>query len=116
MEGWRSPNLTFSTIPINLEIDTHPTKGYELTHYPARQTHTTLHKPDGTTICTIENKRLEKLRDINKDTETNLQFPELLAKHMHRNDNRHHNNKILRELLLCKAQEKLDTQPLLCGG
>jgi hypothetical protein len=30
-EGWRSANLTFSTTPINPDLDIHPTNRYELT-------------------------------------------------------------------------------------
>ena len=39
-EGWRSPNLIFSTTPINPDLDTHPTHIYELIQHPTQHTHT----------------------------------------------------------------------------
>jgi hypothetical protein len=111
-----APNLTFSTKPINPDLYIHPIKGFELTQHPTKQTHTTLHGPDGTTICTIENRRLDKPHDVYKNTETNPPFDEPLAKFIHRKNKQHHAKKLLRELLLCKAQNKLDTQPLVCRG
>jgi hypothetical protein len=64
MEGWRSPNLIFSTIPINLDLDTHPTRIYKLAQEATIQTHKSLHIPDDTTICIIYNIRLDKLEDV----------------------------------------------------
>ena len=43
-------------------------------------THITLHKPDGTTVYTIENKRQDKFHDIYKHGGTNPPFEESLAK------------------------------------
>ena len=52
-EGWRSPNLTLSSTSINPDLDTHLTHRYELMQHPTPHTHTTLHIPDGTAICSI---------------------------------------------------------------
>jgi hypothetical protein len=49
MGGWRSDNLTFSTTPINPDLDIYPTKRYELTQHPTKSTHTSLHIPDAGT-------------------------------------------------------------------
>ncbi len=116
MEEWRSPSLTFSTIPINPDLDIHPTKGYELKQHPTKQTHTTLHIPYGTTICIIASIRLNKLHNIYRTAETNPQFADSLAKRIHQNNTQYHTIKIPRGLMLCKAQNQLDTQALVYGG
>jgi len=56
MEAWRSANLTFSTTPINLDLDIYPTNRYELTQHPTKPTHSSQHRPLGILIYTIENK------------------------------------------------------------
>jgi hypothetical protein len=72
IEGWRSVNLTFSTTPINpinpINLDIHPINRYELTQHPTKPTDTSLHKLDGTLICTIDNQRVDKLHDIYNTT------------------------------------------------
>jgi len=88
--GWRSDNLTFSTTPINPDLDIQPTNRYELTQHPTKPTHTSLHRPDGTTIFTIENRRLDKLHDIYNKIPINPPFEESLAKLIHRQDKQHH--------------------------
>ena len=102
--GGRSTNLTFSTIPNNPYLDIQPTHRYELTQHPTKPPHTTLHKLDGTTICTIENRELDKLHDIYNNIPTQPPFVESLAKLIHRQDKHHHPKKNLRELLLSKAK------------
>jgi hypothetical protein len=71
---------------------------------------TSLHRPNGTTVCITENRRLDKLNDIYKSTDTNPPFAEPLAKLIHRK------NKKLREPHLSNARSIIDTQTLLCGG
>jgi len=114
--GWRSDNLTLSITPINPDLDIQATNRYELTQYPTKPTHTSLHRPDGTTIYTIENRRLDKLHDIYNNIPINPPFEEYLAKLIHRQDKQHHQKKILRELLLSKANNITEKQPLICGG
>jgi hypothetical protein len=87
---WKSTNLTFSTTLINSDLDIQPTNCYELTQHPTKPTHTTLHKPGGTTICTVEYIRLDKLHDIYNNIPTNPTFEESLAKHIHIQDKQHH--------------------------
>jgi hypothetical protein len=87
-----------------------------LSQHPTKPTHTTLHRLDGTTICTIENRRLDKLHDIYNHSLSNPPFEEALAKLILKQDKQHHPKKILRELQLSKAKSVTDTQPLLCGG
>jgi hypothetical protein len=115
-EGWRSPNLTFSTTPINPDLDTHPTNRYELAQHPTQHTHTTLHRLDETTICTLENRRIDKLHDIYKYESTNPSFAESLAKLIQRHNTQNNLKNVQRELLLTKSKSALDTQPLICGG
>jgi hypothetical protein len=83
-EGWRSTNLTFSTTPINPDLDINPTGRYELTQHPTNPSHSTLHRPDGTLISTIENRRLDKLHDIYNNTPNNPPFEESLAHLIHK--------------------------------
>jgi hypothetical protein len=90
MGGWRSPNLTFSTTPINSDLDIHPTRSFELTQHPTKPSHTTLRRPDAATICNIENRRLDKLHEIYKNIDTNPPFAESLFKLIHRNEKKHH--------------------------
>ena len=105
MSGWRWPNLAFSTTSINPDIDIHPTRSYELIQHPTKPTHTTLHRPDGTTICNIENRKIDKLHEMYKNMNTNPPFAESLAKLMHRNDTKHLTKKFLIELQLSKAKK-----------
>jgi hypothetical protein len=115
-EGWRSTNLTFSTTLINPDLDIHPTNRYELTQHPTNPSHTTLHIPDGSLVCTIENRRLDRLHDIYNNIPNNPPFEESLAHLIHKNNKQHHLKKIQGELQLSKAKNIIDTQPLLCGG
>jgi hypothetical protein len=81
MSGWRSLDLAFSTIPINLDLDIRPTRSYELMQHPTKPTQITIHRPNGTTIYNIENRRLDKLHEIyQKSIDTNPEFAESLAK------------------------------------
>ncbi len=72
--------------------------------------------PNGTTICTIENRRVDKFYDLYKSTKTSPPFAKSVHKLIHKHNKQYINKKILRELLLCKSKTKLDIQPLLCGG
>jgi hypothetical protein len=101
---------------INPDLDIQPTNRYKLTQHPTNPSHTTLHRPDGTLICTIENRRLDKLHDIYNNTANNPPFEESLAHLIHKNNKHYHPKKILRELQLSKAENIIDTQPLLCRG
>ena len=94
MEGWRSVNLTFCTTPINPDLDIYPTNRYELTQHPTKPRPTLLHKRDGTLICTIDNRRLDKLHDIYNNAANNPPFEESLSQLIHRNDKQHHPKKI----------------------
>ena len=94
----------------------HPTQRYELSQHPTIHTHTTLHRPDGTTICTIDNRRLDKLHDIYKHDRTNPPFAESLSRLIQRHNTQHNLKKVQRELQLTKSKSAPDTQPLLCGG
>ena len=114
--GWRSDNLTFFTPPINPDLDIQPTNRYKLTQHPTKPTYISLHRPDGNTISTIEKRRLDKLHDIYNKIPTNPPFEESLVKLIYRQDKQHHPKKILRELLLSKAKNITERQPLLCGG
>jgi hypothetical protein len=116
MEGWESANLTFSTTPINPDLDTHPTNQYELTQHPTKPTHTSLHRQDGTLICTKYNRRLDKLHDIYNNAANNPPFEKSLAHLIHKNDKQHHPKKIFRELQQSKAKNIIDAQPIICGG
>jgi hypothetical protein len=82
-EGWRSTNLTFSMTPINPDLDIHPTNRYELAQHPTNPSHATLHRPDGTTICTIDNRRLDTLYDIYNHTTINPPFEKSIASVTH---------------------------------
>jgi hypothetical protein len=114
MEEWRSPNLTFYTTSLNPDLDTHPTHQYDLAQHPTQYTHTTLHSPNGTTVCSIDKRRLDKLGDMYTHEGTNPPFEESLAKLIQRHNIQHILEKIQRELQLSKAKTAPETQPLLC--
>ena len=116
MKGWRSANLTFSTTLINPDLYIHPTNRYELTQHPTIPTYTSLHRLDGTLICTIENRILGKPYDIYNSVTNNPSFEKSLALLIHQNGKQQHPKKILRELYLITAKNTIDTQPLMCGG
>jgi hypothetical protein len=86
MEGWRSANLTFYTTPINPDLDIIPTNRYKFTQHPTMPTHTSIHRPDGTLIGKIDNRRLDKLHDIYISTTNNPPLEESLAKLIHKKD------------------------------
>ena len=86
MEGWRSDVQPFSTTPINPDLDIHSTNRYKLTQHPTKPTHTTLHIPDGTLICKIDNRRLDKLYNICNNAANNLPFEKSLAQLIQKNE------------------------------
>jgi hypothetical protein len=79
-------------------------------------THTSIHRPYGTLIGIIDDRRLDKLHYIYMNTANNPPFEESLAHLIHKNDKQHHPKKILRELQLSIAKNTIDIQPLVCGG
>jgi len=79
-------------------------------------THTTLHRLNGTTICSIANIRLDKLHDIYKHESANPPFEESLANLIQRHNTQHNLKQIQRELRLTKSKTASETQPILCGG
>jgi hypothetical protein len=79
MEGWRSDGLTFSTTPINPDLDFHPANPYELIQHPTKPTHTSLNRPDGTLVCTIDSRGLDKVHDIYNNAANNPLFEKSLA-------------------------------------
>ncbi len=84
-----------------------PIRAHTTSH--TTDTHTTLYKPDGTTICSIENRRLDKLHDICKHESTNPPFKESLAKLIKRHNKQHDLKKIQRELQLTKSKTASET-------
>jgi hypothetical protein len=97
-EGWRLAKLAYSTTPINPDLDILPTNRYELTQHPAKPTHISLHKLNGTLIYAIDNRRLDQRHDIHNNTVNNQPLEESIAQLIHKNDKQHHPKKIPREL------------------
>ena len=80
--------------PIPVYTSNPPIRSSTPSHTTHTHTHTALHIPDGTTICSIENRRLDKLHDIYTHEITNPTFEESLAKLIQRHNTQHNLKKI----------------------
>jgi hypothetical protein len=58
--GWHPKHTTFTTIPINPDLDAAPTGYYEITHHPTSRANALIHAPDGRLITAITKAKLQK--------------------------------------------------------
>jgi hypothetical protein len=77
--GWLPRHTTYTTHPINPDLDAVPTGTFELTAHPNLSDLVLLHAPDGCLISTIPKLRLRKLSNIYHPHDTNSTFPEALS-------------------------------------
>jgi hypothetical protein len=77
--GWLPRHTTYTTHPINPDLDAVPTGTFELTAHPALSNLVLLHAPDGRLNSTIPKLRLRKLSNTNHPQDTNSTFPEGLS-------------------------------------
>ena len=82
--GWHPTHTTFTTSPINPDLDAIPTATYEITQHPTNHSGILLHAPDGRLITTITKARLQKLANLYNPTDTNTTLPEAIANLTHR--------------------------------
>jgi hypothetical protein len=75
-EGWHPRFTTFTTEPINPDLDAIPTRAYEITHHPNNTNEALLHAPDdGRLITTTTKARLQKLNLLHNRTIDKTPFP-----------------------------------------
>jgi hypothetical protein len=83
-EGWHPRHTTFTTKPINPDLDATPTGTFEITHHPTNNNEILLHAPDGRLISTMTKTRLQKFNILHNHTIDPTPFPEALANLTHR--------------------------------
>jgi hypothetical protein len=77
--GWNPRYTTYTTHPINLDLDAVPTGAFEITFHPTSLDTVLLHAPDGRLISPILKARLHKLINTCHSKDTTTTFPEALA-------------------------------------
>jgi hypothetical protein len=77
--GWLPCYITYTTYPINPDMDTVPTGAFEITSHPTSVDSVLLHAPDGRLISTITKARLRKLSNTYHSQDTKSTFPEALS-------------------------------------
>ncbi len=73
--GWHPRYTSFTTKPINPDLDAIPTGAYKITHHPINTHEALLHAPDGRLIKTIAKARLHKLNILHNHTIDTTPFP-----------------------------------------
>ena len=71
-----SPATTYTTHPINPDLDALPTGTFEITAHPTLLDTVLLHNPYGRLISIISKPRLCKLSNIYQPQDTTISFPE----------------------------------------
>jgi hypothetical protein len=82
--GWHPKHTTFTTTPINPNLDVGPTATYEITQHPTNHEEILLHAPDGRLITTLTKARLQKLAILHIPNDNNTSLPEAIANLIHR--------------------------------
>jgi len=100
--GWIPQHVTFSTQPINPDLDGQPLGHTYLSIHPADTHLAILHRPDGRVINTIDIDRVNKLWSLFQPTHTQHTFEEALAALLCRTNTHLNRRKALRELNLTK--------------
>ncbi len=78
--GWLPRYTTYTTHPINPDLDAVPIGTFEITAHPTSSDSVLLHAPDGRLFSTITKTRLRnKLSNIYHPQDTNSTFPEALS-------------------------------------
>jgi len=77
--GWRPKHTTFTTIPINPDLDAIPTGTYKITHHPTSQSEALLYAPDGRLITKLTKARLQKLKSMCTPANYDGTFPHNVA-------------------------------------
>ena len=95
--GWHPLHTTFSTQPINPNLDSTPTPTTTLRTHPSDDTQVLIHKPNGKILGTIDKLRLTKLYQLCQ-LQPHTTFESELAALICRSNTHGHKKKILREL------------------
>jgi hypothetical protein len=77
--GWQPRHTTYTTQPINPNLDVEATGAYELTHHPTNPTEVLIHSTTGRLIATMTKSRLQKLRDLYRPNTKNKPIPQAIA-------------------------------------
>ncbi len=83
-EGWHQRHTTFTTKPINPDLDATPTGTFEITHNPTNNNKILLHALDGRLVTTMTKARFQKLNIVHSHIIDPTPFPEALANLTHR--------------------------------
>ena len=81
--GWHPKNTTFSTTPINPDLDSAPTGTYEITQHPTNYEEILLHAPDGRIKNKLTQARLQRLTTLNNPTDNSIPLLEAIANLTH---------------------------------
>ena len=93
--GWQPQHTTYTTQPINPDLDTEATSTHETTHHPTNSTKVLIHSPTGRLIATMTKSRLQKLRNLYRPNNENKPLPKVIA-----------------ELILRQKAKAYDTTPI----
>jgi len=77
--GWRSKHTSFTTTPINPDLDVVPTGNYEITHHPTNKLEALLHAPDGRLITKLHKARLQNLKNVYTPTNHGGTLPQAVT-------------------------------------
>jgi hypothetical protein len=77
--GWHPQHTTYTTQPINPDLDAVPTGFFEITYYPTSLESMLLHMPNGRLISLIIKSRLHKLNMMYHSCYSTTTLPEAIA-------------------------------------
>jgi hypothetical protein len=107
--GWLPRHTTYTTHPINPDLDAIPTGTFEITAHPTLTELVLLHGPDGRLISTITKPRLRKLSNIYHPQDTAITFPEALSDVIIRHNTTTYRISLTKEHKLHKQQKTYST-------
>jgi len=82
-KGWNPKHTTFTTRPINPDLNSAPTGSLEVTRHPKNNKEILLHAPDGRFITTFTKAILQKLYSLYNHANNKPTLPEALAELTH---------------------------------
>ena len=111
--GWHPTHTTFTTAPINPELDIILAGDIILTSHPTDPSLLLLYKPNDTLISILQRNIIDKLHSLFRTDTQNLTFEEALAKLIYGTNTHTYINKALRELrLTCPSRSSSQHQIL----
>jgi hypothetical protein len=77
--GWHSQHTTYTTHPINPDLDAIPAGSFVITSHPTSHDSVLIHAPNGRLISPILKSRLQKLTRMYRPQESTTTLPETIA-------------------------------------